>query len=495
MIREKLKKAREYEASAAKKIADEERPLFHLTPMAGWMNDPNGFSIYKGKVHQFYQYYPYETAWGPMHWGHAVSEDFVKWDFLPAAIAPDEAYDNFGCFSGSAVEMQDGRQMLVYTAVKESDGEDGEKIIRQTQCVAYGDGVDYEKYEGNPVIDASTLPEGWSKIDFRDPKIWWDKDEKCYYLVAGNLTDDASGAIVLYRSEDTRNWSFVTVLDRCRNEYGKMWECPDFFELDGRHVIMTSPQFMKARGIEFHNGNGNIVIIGDYDKASHEFTREYVNAIDFGLDFYAMQTLEMTDGRRIMTAWMQSWESSRVVPEGQKWFGQMILPRELSIKDGKLYQLPVREINNYRSGHREFKNVYLGKTEKLQGVEGRVWDMELEVSPNGSDIYKSFKVELVSENDYHTDIVYVPSEGVLRFDRTYNGFANDILSKRDIPVRYDGGKIKLRILLDRFSVEIFVNDGEQAFSAALYTPEKIDDVRFSSNGAARMDVDFWKLTF
>jgi beta-fructofuranosidase len=233
-----LEKARVYEMDAEQMIKAEDRPFFHLSPRSGWMNDPNGFSMYKGKIHQFYQYYPYKTQWGPMHWGHAVSEDFVKWDYLPAAMAPDETYDNFGCFSGSAIEMQDGRQMLVYTAVREEE-KDGEEIIRQTQCLAFGDGVDYEKYSSNPVIDAKSLPEGWSPVDFRDPKIFRFEDDDHYSLVVGGRSDDGSGSILLYESMDGIKWDFVTVLDRCRKEYGSMWECPDFFELDGKYLILT----------------------------------------------------------------------------------------------------------------------------------------------------------------------------------------------------------------------------------------------------------------
>ena len=492
MISEVLKKARDYEAKAGAEIKEEERPVFHLTPLAGWMNDPNGFSLYKGKVHQFYQYYPYKTMWGPMHWGHAVSEDFVKWEYLPAAIAPGDEYDNFGCFSGSAIEMKDGRQMLIYTGVRVGE-KDGEEIIRQTQCLAFGDGENYEKYAANPVIDASYLPEGWSHEHFRDPKIWLDKKDDCYYMVAGNLTDDGSGSIVLFKSENGTDWAFVTVLDRCRNEYGKMWECPDFFELDGKQLIITSPQFMQARGIEFHNGNGNIVIIGSYDRENHKFTREGVYAIDYGLDFYAMQTTEAADGRRIMTAWLQSWESSHSVPEGQKWFGQMILPRELSIKNGRLYQMPVREIENYRKDHLAFKDTIADSKISFPGVSGKVCDMEIEIEPNGSEVYRKFKIEFNANENFRTSFEYIPAEGIARFDRTYSGFPYDIISKRDIPVNYNGGKIKLRILLDRFSAEIFINDGEEAFTASLHSPENADKISFSAEGNAKIDLNFWKI--
>ncbi len=492
MISELLKKARTYEAEKEKSIDECERPVFHLSPRTGWMNDPNGFSIYKGKIHQFYQYYPYRTEWGPMHWGHAVTEDYVKWSYLPAAIAPDESYDNFGCFSGSAVETRDGKQMLVYTGVK-TEEKAGEELIRQTQCLAIGDGCDYEKYGANPVIDEKSIPEGWSPVDFRDPKVWFDREDDCYYMVVGDRTDDGSGAILLFQSENGTSWHFVTVLDRCRNEYGKMWECPDFFELDGKHVIFTSPQFMQARTHEFHNGNGNIMVMGDYDRETHTFTRKTISAIDHGLDFYAMQTLKAPDGRRIMTAWMQSWESSKAVPEGKKWFGQMILPRELSIREGKLYQKPVKEIEDYRKGHISYRDVDLNCRTTLSGVNGKVCDMEIEITPNGQE-YSEFKIEFHANNHFHTDFIYRPSEGKAVFDRTFSGFPNDINSKREFAVRYNGGKLKLRILLDRFSAEIFVNDGESTCTSTIYAPADAEQICFSSIGSVLMDLDFWNIS-
>ena len=140
MTSQTLREARKYEEAFEKTIKKEERPEFHLTPRTGWMNDPNGFSWYKGQYHMFYQYYPYESKWGPMHWGHAVSRDLLHWEYLPAALAPDEFYDMDGCFSGSAIELSDGRQMLMYTGVSKEHKNYGPNMdVLQTQCIAIGD--------------------------------------------------------------------------------------------------------------------------------------------------------------------------------------------------------------------------------------------------------------------------------------------------------------------------------------------------------------------
>ena len=145
MTSQTLREARKYEEASEKMIKQEERPDFHLSVRTGWMNDPNGFSYYNGQYHLFYQYNPYAPRWDSMHWGHAVTKDFLHWDYLPAALAPDEAYDRDGCFSGSALTLPDGRQLLMYTGVLRERKENGEHCDTQTQCLAVGDGVDYEK--------------------------------------------------------------------------------------------------------------------------------------------------------------------------------------------------------------------------------------------------------------------------------------------------------------------------------------------------------------
>ena len=121
-----------------------DKPEFHLTTPVGWLNDPNGFSIYGGKAHLFYQFHPYSTEWGPMHWGHSTSDDFIRWEELPTALAPDSDYDAFGCFSGTAIE-NDGKHVLFYTGVVEEKLADGTKNVIQNQCMAVGDGISYEK--------------------------------------------------------------------------------------------------------------------------------------------------------------------------------------------------------------------------------------------------------------------------------------------------------------------------------------------------------------
>ena len=491
---EMLEKARKYEDEQGKQIKAEDRPAFHVSPYVGWMNDPNGFSYYQGEYHLFYQYNPYDTHWDSMHWGHVVSKDLLHWEYLPAALAPDEDYDKMGCFSGSAIELDDGRQLLMYTAVDHETLEDGSKRDIQTQAVAVGDGRDYVKYEKNPVLTEKDLPEGASKVDFRDPKIWKGKDGN-FYCVIGSRPADGSGQILLYRSANGFDWEFVSILAENKKRFGKMWECPDFFELDGKHVLLTSPQDMLPEGLEYHTGNGTLCITGEMDKDTYTLKEQFNQSVDYGIDFYAMQTVEAPDGRRIMIGWMQNWDTcaNNRIPKG-KWFGQMSLPRELSIKDGRLIQKPIREIEKLRTNKTEYKNVAFEDVIRLDGIEGRCVDMEITLRPaDAQNIYKKFAVRFAQNDTYHTAVSFRPYESVLKIDRKFSGSRRAIIHQRRSLVNSENGEIKLRLILDRFSAEIFVNDGEHVMTATIYTDLEADGISFFADGKVEMDVTKYEL--
>lgn len=488
MISQTLREARKYEEASEKLISREARPGFHLSVRIGWLNDPNGFSVYGGKYHLFYQYHPYSSQTGPMHWGHAVSEDLLHWEYLPAALAPDEFYDRDGCFSGSAVTLEDGRHLLMYTGVLKERQRDGGSCEVQTQCIAVGDGIDYEKYEQNPVLDEKDLPKGGSRFDFRDPKMWKAQDNT-YRCVVGNRHDDGSGQILLYASTDGFHWNFRNVLVSNRNRFGTMWECPDFFQLDGKWVLLVSPQDMLPQGFEYHNGNGTLCLIGDYDQETDVFTEEHDQSIDYGIDFYAAQTVEALDGRRIMIGWLQNWDACGIRAPQEPWSGQMSLPRELSVRDGRLYQRPVREIETLRRNKTEYGNLSLSGEVRLQGIQGRRVDMELVIRPGDEkNIYQKFAVRFAQDQQYRTSLSFRPYESVLKIDRKFSGSRRAIVHQRRSLVNSRNGKLKLRIILDSFSAEIFVNDGEQVLSMTMYTDLTAQGISFFADGQVVMDI-------
>lgn len=488
-----LRDARKYEETAEKKITSERRPSFHLSARVGWMNDPNGFSFYKGEYHMFYQYHPFDAHWGPMHWGHAVSRDLLHWEYRPAALAPDMDYDRDGCFSGSAAALPDGRHLLMYTSVLRQTQPDGKVYDIQQQCIAVGDGMDYEKYRHNPVLDQSDLPENGSRNDFRDPKIWQAPDGN-FYCVVGNCTPEKDGQILLYSSPDGFNWKYEGILAKNNGRFGAMWECPDFFELNGKWVLLTSPQDMLPQGFEYHNGNGTLCMIGKFEGEAKAFEEEGNQAVDYGIDFYAPQTVLAPDGRRIMIGWMQNWDTSGLHPVTQPWFGQMSLPRELSVKDGRLFQKPIRELEQLRRDKVSYENIAVSGVTHLDGIKGRTIDLELEIRPGDKqDIYRKFAVRFAQDDTFHTSVSFRTHESVVKIDRKFSGSRRAIIHQRRCQVNNPDGRIKLRLILDRFSVEVFVNDGEQVLTATIYTGQEADGISFFADGDVIMNVTKYDL--
>ena len=483
-----LELARAYEREQSKTIPAGERPLIHLTPPVGWMNDPNGFCFYQGEYHLFFQYHPYDRVWGPMHWGHARSADLLRWTYLPCALAPDTPADEGGCFSGSAVPMPDGRLMLVYTGVRPEGT--GNRTL-QGQCVAFGDGVDFVKAESNPVIRRENLPEGgYSPFDFRDPKAWRGEDGRLY-LVAGNRHDGKQGCALLYASEDGLNWSFVTELDSSGGELGAMWECPDFFRLDGYDVLLASPQEMRATE-EFHAGSGTMAVLGHVDAAEKRLIRECVQAVDQGLNFYAPQTTLTPDGRRVMIGWLENWETCDGAERRHPWFGRMSLPRELSVRDGRLLQRPVREIERVWRDTVRYRDALLCGEASYAGVSGRLIDLSVTLRPSDAAC-RRFSLRLAADADHATEILCDLAHGELIFDRSRDGSRRDIVHLRRVRAGMRDGRLALRVIMDGDSVEVFVNEGERVISALIDTPDAAEGIVFSSDGPARLDVDMHHL--
>ncbi|MBQ8068105.1 MAG: glycoside hydrolase family 32 protein [Solobacterium sp.] len=487
MISQKLADARSYEERYGNAIPKEKRPEYHLSPYIGWMNDPNGFSFHNGMYHLFYQYYPYDTKWGPMHWGHAVSKDLLHWEYLPAALAPDTEHDNAGCFSGGAADLPDGRHLLMYTGVISTD--DVRKNL-QVQCLAVEENGEYRKYEQNPVLDQSDLPEGSDPCDFRDPKLTR-KPDGTYSCMTVGRNAKGLGQLLYYKSPDGFHWSFDRVIVENDGTYGKMWECPDYFELDGKYVFLVSPMDM-LKTETFYSGNATIAMVGSRTEDG-TFVPEKVMPVDYGLDFYATQTLLTEDGRRIMVAWMQNWDSIMDTGEDMPWTGSVTVPRELHVKNGHLYQTPIRELESLRG-----ERVFIEKAEihdpvSFEGVQGRVYDLTLQIHPSDGQFSK-FDIRIAEQDGIYTSIVYRPKENRLAFDRSSSGTRRSVAHIRkmhNIHEMEDG--LKLRILLDRYSCEVFINDGEQVMTHRIQTDPSIGGISFRCDGTAVVDIEGYSL--
>lgn len=301
-----------------------ERLKYHFEPKKGWINDPNGLVYFKGKYHAFFQHYPYAPKWGQMHWGHAISDDLVHWEELPIALYPDQSYENSdGCFSGSAI-VKDDMLFLFYTSVSHEHG--------QTQSLAISkDGLTFAKYEGNPIIQQ--YPADGSE-EFRDPKVT--KMDDTYYMVCGS-GKDGCGKVLLYRSYDLFNWEYTGVLFE-GEQYGTVLECPDFSKFGDKYVLMFSQMGKKTYSTMF--------VYGDFDGKS--FSPISFHTPEAGPHFYAPQTFLDDKGRRIVIGWLYSWDKK--AEEGVDFAGALSIPREITMRHGKICTYPVAEAQGLLSG-------------------------------------------------------------------------------------------------------------------------------------------------
>ena len=274
------------------------------------------------------------------------------------------------------------------------------------------------------------------------------------------------------------------------DRFGKVWECPDFFQIDGKWVLLTSPMDMLPEGFEYHNGNGTLCLIGEFDEESGMFTPQHDQAIDYGIDFYATQTLRTPDGRRIMIAWMQNWDTTpgyRLEPTS--WFGQMTIPRELSVRDGRLYQWPVKELEQIRRNRVSYENVYVNGEMELDGIRGRCVDMQIEVrSADPEHPYEKFVIRFAAGGRYYTMLSYHPRDCIMKIDRKFSGSRRAIIHQRRAEVPSRDGSVKIRLILDRYSAEAFINEGEQTITANLYTDMGAQRITFNALGAVSMNI-------
>ncbi|WNF38579.1 glycoside hydrolase family 32 protein [Bacillaceae bacterium IKA-2] len=448
------------------------RPQYHLSSQAYWINDPNGFVFYKGEYHLFYQHHPYSAQWGPMHWGHVKSKDLAKWEHLPIALAPSENYDLEGCFSGSAIEV-DEKLYLIYTGIpcEKYDSE-----LKQIQCLAVSeDAVYFDKLEENPVISAE--PEGnINHNDIRDPKVW--KHGDYYYCVLGSKTNEEIGQVLLYRSTDLKAWEFLNIAAKGEGNCGYMWECPDLFNLDGVDVLIISPQGMKPEGDLYQNVHQAGYILGSFNYDTGKLDHGKFELLDYGFDFYAPQTTIDDNGRRILVAWMAMWESE--MPEQEfGWSGAMTLPRELKLVDGKIISQPVSELQSLRRDVVAYENITIEEEQSLDGISGDCFELEVIINAKNAANF-GVKLRVSEENEEETVVAYNAKEGILSFDRNKAGTGPGGIRKAPIAIREN--KVHLHIFVDKSSVEVFINDGEQVMSGRIYPSEKATAVSFFADG-------------
>ncbi|MGO8748852.1 MAG: glycoside hydrolase family 32 protein [Thermoguttaceae bacterium] len=400
------------------------RPQFHFTPMKNWTNDPNGLVYYAGEYHLFFQHNPSGINWGNMTWGHAVSPDLVHWKQLDHAIRPDRLGT---IFSGSAVVdenntagFQTGSEKVIVCMYTSAGGTSPEsKGVPFAQSIAYSNdrGRTWTKYAKNPVL--AHIVGG-----NRDPKVRWHQPSKKWILAL--YLDGTDYA--LFSSPNLKQWKRL-----CTVPMPGSGECPDFFPL----AVDGNPQWIKW---VFWGANGNYRI-GSFDGTTFKPETEPLKSL-WGANDYAAQTysdIPAADGRRIQISWMNGGKYPDM-PFNQ----QMSFPRVLTLRttsEGvRLAMLPVREIEKLRGKSHAWNDLEVKPGgNPLAGLEGELWDMEADIA-----VGRAKAVILSARGE------------PIRYDVTSGTLS---CLGRSAVLKPRKGRIQLRILVDRTSMEIFADEG------------------------------------
>jgi len=447
------------------------RPQFHFTPQYGWMNDPNGMVYLDGEYHLFYQYNPYGAMWGNMHWGHAVSTDMVSWTYLPTAIAPDSLGT---IFSGSAVvDINNtagfGKNAIV--AVFTSNG----KTQRQSIAYSTDKGRTFTKYKGNPVLPNPGI------TDFRDPKVSWNEvSNKWIMTLATKQT------ITFYGSSDLKKWTKLSEFGQGLGSHAGVWECPDLFPL----TYQGKTKWVLTVSINPGGPNGGSAtqyFIGSFDGT--KFTADplpYPLWIDYGRDNYAGVTwgnIPKSDGRRLFLGWMSNWDYATTVPT-LNFRSANTTPRELTLgMSGDhliVKSFPIKEMNTIRGVSKVFPDQVVEKETTLSGLLPKnkgTYEVLMTLKPEHAT---NFGFELKNSKGELLKFTFDLKTNKLTIDRDKSGkinFNDKFKSGTSAPI-ITKSSYNVRLLIDKASAEIFVDNGEIAMSTIFFPTEIMNSMTF-----------------
>ena len=423
---------------------------FHLMPPVGWLNDPNGLCQFEGVYHAFFQYSPFDAEGGVKMWGHYISDNMLDWKYQGVALYPDQPFDCHGVYSGSAL-VEDGKMYLYYTGnVKLEDGEyDYIRTGREgnTVLVSSEDGIHFGHKK--QLMRNTDYPDDLT-CHVRDPKVW--KEQDTYYMVQGARTKEDVGQILIFTSKDKVNWKFKSRIES-KEPFGYMWECPDYFTIGDKKILSASVQGLEGGIWEERNvyQSGYFEVEGDI--LSSYKLGEY-KLWDYGFDYYAPQSFETEDGRRIHISWMgmPDCEAYTNLTIADGWQHCFTLPREIYVKDGKICQRPIRELDYKEAITKIAEN-------KLQADSCKAYDLKIDKIQNNQ-----FCIALAEE------LLLEYTDGRFRMRFTDNR-KTCVSAGRDCRYVETDEVTNIRVIADVSSVEVFVNDGEYVFSTRYY-PDK-----------------------
>ena len=486
------------------------RPVYHHTPLYGWMNDANGLVYKDGEYHLYFQYNPYGSKWGNMHWGHSVSKDLVHWEHLAPAIARDTLGH---IFSGSSIVDQEnvagygvGSILVFYTSASDKNG--------QVQCLAFSkdNGRTFTKYEKNPILCPAD-----GLRDFRDPKVFrYEPEDKWVMIVS------ADKEMRFYDSKNLKDWNYMSSFGEGYGVQPCQFECPDMVELpvDGDLNRKKWALIVNVNPGCYFGGSATQYFTGNFDgtKFSCDSQPNVTKWLDWGKDHYATVCFSNTGERTIAVPWMSNWQYCNIVPTKQ-FRSANALPRELSLytQDGEIYlsAVPVPEIKTLRKEKKEIPAFTVANDyhiDSLLADNDGAYELALEITVGEAEI---MGFSLFNDKGEKVDIYFNLPEKRLVMDRTKSGivdfgkksvsheievhdrrkttsinYIDDFALATWAPIKKEN-KYTLDVFVDKCSVEIFLNGGKVAMTNLIFPSEPYNRMCFYSKGGS-FQVDSFK---
>ncbi|MDF9830128.1 glycoside hydrolase family 32 protein [Parabacteroides sp. PF5-6] len=470
------------------------RPQVHFSPASGWMNDPNGMVYYKGEYHLFYQHYPNDTQWGPMHWGHAISTDLVHWEHQPIAIYPDElGY----IFSGSAVVDKantsglgstENPPLIAFFTYHDMKKEKAGEIDIESQGIAYSldKGRTWTKYAQNPILKNPGIR------DFRDPKVCWHAPSRQWVMSI------ASGQVIrFYGSKNCLDWEYLSAFGKGVGSHEGVWECPDLFPLkvngsnEEKWVLIVNINPGGPAG-----GSATQYFVGDFDGKQFTSAQQETLWMDYGKDNYAGVTWsDAPDNRRILIGWMNNWQYAGKEPT-PTWSGAATFPREMGlVQDGSLYLLtstPVKEIDHLKGQNMQLaktpvKSSYLLTDQFKFAASPLEIKLTFDQSNNTQMNFPAkYGIRLKNDKGEYILIGYDNMEKIFYVDRTNATaeiFSEHFSSLHGVPYIVNSPQVDWHLIIDANSIEFFAAGGRIVLTNLFYPSAPFDTIElFTQNG-------------
>ena len=427
------------------------RPVYHHTPVYGWMNDPNGMFYKDGVWHLYYQWNPYGSQWENMHWGHSTSRDLIHWQAEPMALEPDWLG---AIFSGSCVTRGD-EVVAMYTTAGH----------HQTQSIAYSNdgGRTFQKFSGNPVLTAD-VP------DFRDPRPFWNEDIKAWNLILA-----VGQEMRIYSSQNLTDWTYESAFGSEYGNHGGVWECPDLFEI--KDETLNIKKWVLICNINPggpFGGSATQYFVGQFD--GHKFTCESMPKVtkwmDYGKDHYATVSFyNAPENRHVVLAWMSNWQYANQVPTKQYRSGNSI-PRDLGL---------------FNFGEETYVSVVPSK--EMLAMRGAKVRKPTEACEIVVDMKNQAEIVLSNSKGEEVVMVYDGQRQSFSMDRTKSGDVSfsEAFACTSIAPTY--GHIKqLRLFIDRCSIEAFDAEGKMAMTNLVFPSEPYNNIKVKGGKATIYEI-------